>query len=188
MVQNRPQAAGAMPSSTRLLGERRSRGRRQRAVPVEEAEELCFPKAVAICRRLHGWNIGVSKRKTLISRGRLPLSRGYPGNSGSLLKNGGGRRQRSGRGVPCCPRPGNAAPEMGWPRPLRQLGSRREVPGKLVPGKPPDKRSRRRRSLPGVPSRRQKRLSKVPIRPEQRRRGRLRRPSERPRGRHKPPA
>ena len=82
-------------------------------MPVEEAEELCLPKVVVICRRLHGWNIAVSKRKTLTSRGRLPLSRGYPGNSGSLLKNGGGRRQRSRRGVLGRTRPENAAQETG---------------------------------------------------------------------------
>ena len=177
-----------MPSTARLHGGILSCGRRQEAVPAERAEVPCFRQAVVMRVQPHVWNSAVSKRKTPTSKGRLPLSRGYPGNSGSLLKSGGGHRQRSSRAVLGRIRPGNTAQETGWPRPLRELGSRRGVPGKLVPGKPPGKRSRRRRMLPGVPSRRQKELSRLPIRPEQRRRGQLRRPSERPRGRHKPPA
>ena len=177
-----------MPLPARLHGDSLSCGRRQGVAPAEGAEMLCLRQAAVMYVQPHGWNIGVSKRKTPTSRGRLPPPRGYPGNSGSLLKSGDGRRQRSRRGVLGHPRPGNAAPEVGQPRPLRQLGSRRGVPGKLVPGKPPDKRSRRRRMLPGVLSRRHKRLSRLPIRPEQRRRGQLRRSSEHPSGRLKPPA
>ena len=117
-ARSRPQAAGAMPSTARLHGGSLGRGRRQEAAPAERAEELCLRQAAVMRVQPHGWNIAVSKQKTLTSGGRLPLSRGYPGNSGSLLKSGTGTGKEAGGAFWAAPGPkmrprkrGSCAPE-----------------------------------------------------------------------------